>query len=746
MHFPCSFIAATTEYNTLEKRVPLYYFRRTFSVTKKVVSAELVIGSLGCYEVHLNGTDLTKGWMAPYRSNPNHYVYFDRYELSLGRGKNTLGILLGNGLQNSVVPRVWDFSKLHWRSAPAVAFELKITYADGTEETVVSDPQTKVAPSPILFNDFHFGEYYDARREIQGWDLPGLSERGWKPALPIKEPAGEYRLCPVEPIRVIKEQAPVSVTPCEDGWLYDFGVNTAGLCRLTLHGTEGQKLVLRYFEHLRDGKPYARTCQFSDTPLFQVDEYTCAGGPVTHLPRFIYHGFRYVHVTGVTAEQAPELLTLLVAYSDLETRGSFHCDNEMINKLQAATVQSDRTNFHYFPTDCPHREKNGWTADASLSAEQMLLNLQPETSYKEWLRNIYKAQRADGALPGIIPTDTWGFDWGNGPAWDNVIVWLPYFTYQYRGDKEILQDAALPILRYLSYIYTRLDNRDLVAIGLGDWCEADTTGGDKFSTPLVVTDSILTMDIAQKASFIYKVLGMPVHKDFADALAARVKTAIRTYLIDHETAIMEGDTQTGQAMGLFYGLFTPEEEPKALERLLQLIEKYQGHMKVGVLGGRCIFRVLADHGYTDLALNMIIRPDFPSYGNWIERGATTLWEQFYSVESGKLSSLNHHFWGDISAWFYRYLGGLEINPKLISPYRVNVAPHFAEVVNEVTAEHILPKGPITVHWLKKGDTVTLELQAPSSLKGELRAPQGWTLENGATEVPLSAGTYVFKKQ
>ena len=741
MNFPAQFIAATTEYNTKEKSVPLYYFRKTFKVTKKIASAALIIGSLGYYEVHLNGEDITKGQMAPYRSNPDHYVYFDRYEVSLRRGKNVLAMLLGNGFQCSVVPKYWDFEILPWRSAPAVAFELKIIYADGTEEVIASDETAKVAPSPILFNDFHFGEYYDARMEIPQWDTPDFNDRRWKPALLVHRPRGEFRLCSAEPIRIIEEQEPVSVFPYEGGWIYDFGANTAGLCRLTLCGEAGQKLILRYFEHLPEGKPDLLNIRFGKPEMrFQEDEYTCAGGPVSHLARFTYHGFRYVWVEGVKETQVQGLLTLLVIRSDLKERGRFTCDNEMVNKLQAATVRSDYTNFHYFPTDCPHREKNGWTADASLSAEQVLLNMAPEQSYTEWLRNIYKAMRPNGQLPGIIPTGGWGFDWGNGPAWDNVILWIPYFTYLYRGDREIIEEAAWPIMRYLTYLYSRLDERSLLAIGLGDWCEADTTGGGGFNTPLVVTDSILAMDIAEKASFIYNELGMAEQKAYADALAKRLKNAIRTHLINEETAIMAGDTQTGQAMGLFYGLFTKEQEEKAFNRLLELIEKYDGHMKVGVLGGRCIFRVLADHGYADLALNMIIRPDFPSYGNWIQRGATTLWEEF-RPEGHKVSSLNHHFWGDISAWFYRYLGGIQV----LAHDRINIAPCFPEAINRVEAEHTFPKGRVAVQWQKEGNTITLTVD--SAVKtGEIRLPEGWVFENGGDHLPLKNGSFTARKK
>lgn len=749
MGFPCQFIAATTEINTREKAVPLYYFRKTFYIDKEVDGATLTVGSLGYYEVHLNGADITKGAMAPYRSNPDHYVYFDRYTVTVKPGKNVIAFLLGNGLQNSIVPKYWDFEKLPWRSAPAVAFELKLVYQDGTEELLQADPTVKVAPSPIVFNDFHYGEYYDARLELPGWDMPEFDDSGWQPALPVREPRGEYKLCTADPVRVIKEIKPVAVIAWNKGWIYDFGINTAGLCKLQINGKPGQKLVFKHFELMLNGEPYFKSVTFFRAPedmRFQEDEYTCAGGKAVHTPRFTYHGFRYVYVTGLEPEQAtPDLLTLQVIHSDLKKRGSFCCDHEVANKIQAAAVQSDYTNFHYFPTDCPHREKNGWTADAALSAEQTLLNMEPEKSYKEWLHNIYKAMKPNGQLPGIIPTGGWGYEWGNGPAWDNVILWLPYFTYRYRGDRQILEDAALPIMRYLTYLYTWLDNRDLLEIGLGDWCEADTPSASAFHTPLAVTDSILAMDIAQKAALIYEILEMPEHLAFAKALEDRLKSAIRTHLIDHESAVMQGDTQTGQAMGLFYGLFTDAEKPKAFERLLALIDGYNGRMKVGVLGGRCIFRVLAEHGYADLAFNMITRPDFPSYGNWIAKGATTLWEDFRTEGSGVIASNNHHFWGDVSGWFYRYAGGLEINPTGRDITHANIAPCFLQALNQVKAEHWLPAGRLAAEWSRSGEQITLNITVPTGVHGELRLPKGWHFANGTSACPLQNGSWVLTK-
>ncbi len=748
MDFPLNFIKAGDKFTTIEEHVPAPYFRRTFTADKEAASAELIITGLGYYELFVNGKKITKGPLAPYRSNIDDYIYYDSYDIAseLSVGKNVIGIMLGNGIRNAPGAYIWDFEKARFRGAPITAFSLTVKYKDGSGETVVSDTETLTAPSPVIFDDLHFGEYYDARLEIPGWNLPDFDDSGWSRAVPAEPPRGEARLCEADPITVRSVIKPVSVTEYKDGsYIYDFGVNTAGLCKLRINGTEGQKVLMRYFETFVDGEPYFRNNRFDPNDRFQEDEYYCSGkGTEEYTPHFTYHGFRYVLVNGITAEQAnSELLTYLEMSSDIKKTGDFRCSDGTVNKIQEATVRSDTSNFFYFPTDCPQREKNGWTADASLSAEQVLLNLSPEKSYKEWMRNIYKALNDRGQLPGIIPTGGWGYHWGNGPAWDNVIVYIPYYTYKYCGDRQILEELAAPLMRYLNYLFSRLDGKGLIAIGLGDWCQVGLIE-DQFKTPLVVTDTILTCDIAEKAAFIYGELGMEAQKRFALSLAERTRDAFRGNLIDKASLTVEGGTQTGQAMALFYGMFTDEEKARALDVLVKYIHEADDHFDTGVLGGKVIYRVLAENGYVDLAYKMITRPDYPSYGNWIARGATTLWEAFYP-ENGRILSLNHHFWGDVSAWFYIYLAGMKINPTCRDTTEVDIKPCFAEALSEVSAYHDMPDGKISVSWNRNGGKITLAIEAAEKLHGKIGLPAGYAFEDGDTEKELKSGNYTVIK-
>ena len=747
MDFPVNFIAAGYDYTDLEHFVPAPIFRKKFTA-QKTAKAEIVIGAAGFYKLFLNGKDITKGELAPYISNPDHIVYYDSYDVTelVAEGENVVAVLLGNGFQNNPGGYVWGFDKAPWRGAPKFAMKLALTAEDETVTEIDSDESFKFCESPILFDDFRCGEYYDARLENPDFHSADFDDTELKNAIKVKAPRGEQRLCNADPVRVYGEIKPQSVTRHLNGWLYDFGENNSGVCRLSVDGKAGQKITLYYGEWLKDGVFTRENIVFSHmgaerNEFIQKSEYTCKDGKQTHTPSFVYNGFQYVYVEGITEEQATaDLLTYLKMSSLSTPAGEFTCSDEVVNKIEEATVRSDISNFNYFPTDCPQREKNGWTGDASDSAEQLIINFHPEKCFKEWLHNIYKAMKEDGKLPGTVPTVTFGYKDNNGPAWDNVIVNLPYYTYIYRGDKEILEELSAPLMRYLNYLYEQRTEEGFVTFGLGDWAPPGRAVWN-FPTPHAVTGTILSYDIANKAAFFYDVLGKEPQKQFALSLAEDFKNAFRDNLFDKETGVVSGETQTGQAMAIFYGMLTEEEEKKAFDVLLKYIDDADGHFTTGVLGGKAIFRVLAEKGKVDLAYNMITRPDFPSYGNWIKRGATTLWEEF-QPEGGTVSSLNHHFWGDVSAWFYTYLAGIKINPTRRDVTNVDVKPMFPEKLDSVNAYQDTPNGRISVAWNRTGkNAVTLKVEAAEKLHGKIAATDGYKFADGLLEKPLSSGEY-----
>lgn len=764
------FVCAGDRFCDYDNPVPAPLFRKKFKLDRQPEKAVLTICGLGFYELFVNGKRITRGALAPYISNPDDILYYDQYDLcgELRVGENVLGIMLGNGFMNAFGGSVWDFDKAAWRGAPRVAFALELQSCD--EKLVIETDQTvKTAASPVLLDDLRIGAFYDANLEIPGWSCPGFDDSDWREAQPALRPRGEARLCEAEPVVVYAEKHPVNIrhyddfcfccqtnsayrdpiekTRVKDTYLYDFGENNSGVCRLKIRGKVGQTITLRFAEMLTDGYFTVGSTIFlrEETPFYleypQMDVYVCKGdGVEEYVPPFTYHGFQYVLVEGITAEQATEdLLTYLVMGSDLEERGTFNCSDETLNRLFDMTKRSDRSNFVFFPTDCPHREKNGWTADAALSVEHMLLLMKATASLKEWMRGIAKAQQSDGRLPGIIPTGGWGFEWGNGPAWDCVCVYLPYYCYQYDGDMDIIRENRTLIYNYLRYADSRLDENGLLAIGLGDWCQPSCEE-NRILSPLIFTDSVMVWDIARKAAYLMQVIGDEEVATYAQNLASRMRQSIREHLIDLNTMTAIGDCQTSQTLIVAMDLLDENEKPQAVERLLEFIHERDDHLMCGVIGARHLFHVLADYGHVDLALKMITRTDFPAYGMWVAEGATTLAEEF-TKPGERISSRNHHFWGDIAAFFMKELAGLRPNPQVCDVREYAIAPVFAQALTHAKATYMSPWGEVSVCWRRLEDHIELSVSAPSQIYGSIRVPAPYVSEYGVNEWPLQSGTY-----
>lgn len=778
MQFPMTFFSATVDYNTYEKHVNAPYIRHAFSV-KDVEKAELLVSGLGFYELYLNGKNITKGLLAPYISNPDDMVYFDQYDVTdlLKNGENAVGLILGNGMQNAHGGRVWDFDIAKFRGAPRFAFSLCCTMKNGETVTIEADESWKTAPSPIFFDDLRSGCFCDARLAQDGWCEAGFDDSAWKNVFRAEAPRGEYRLCDTDPIVVTEERAPVSIREAvlydvydnrknmrldtqfkfdyhgKTGILYDFGVNTAGVLRLRIQGKPGQQIFIQTCEFVNSkGEPSYQNIDFYPDNYAQTDLYICKGeSEEVFVPSFTYHGYRYAMVFGLEPEQVlPQTLTMLVANSDLKCRGGFECSDETMNKLGEMARRSDLANFYYFPTDCPHREKNGWTGDAACSAEHMLLTLTPERSFREWLRNICKAQADDGRLPGIVPTGGWGFGWGNGPAWDNVLTELCWQIYRMRGDLTPAKECSASILRYLSYIGGRRRPDGLVEIGLGDWLQPGHGAGEP-TAPLYLTDSVMTMYIAKKSAELFSAMGKTMEMKFAKELYASMRAAIRKHCINFATMTVKSRCQTAQAICLYYGVFDESEKAEASRVLVQLVEEADTHIDVGMIGLRVIFHVLSDCGRSDLAWRMITRKDYPSYGQFLEQGLTSLAEDFVPQEKwDRPNSLNHHFFGDIVSWFIQKVVGIRVNPYNESPDNIDIRPDFLDALTNAKAHYDAPAGTVTVQWEKADDGITMTVEVPEKVFGEITLPDGFVFEKPdrifhAVTLPLKNGTYKIIK-
>ncbi len=768
MKFSTRFIKASREMCDFDHPVPAPYLRKAFTLAADPTHAEITICGLGFYELFINGQNITKGPLAPYISNPDDVCYYDHYSLDglLKKGKNAIGILLGNGFRNAFGGFVWDFDKAPCRGVPTVALCLEARDGQNTLE-IEADETFRTHPSPVLFDDERMGCRYDARKEIPGWSAPDFDDSAWAFAMPEKKPRGIAKLCEAEPIAVTDTLSAVQITyhdempycyesmkndaaPLKDAvakraYVYDFGVNGAGVTRLTIkNSVPGQKIIIRHAEDLVHGEVSVNSTIFlrRDTArqyieYGQTDVYTCKGGDETFTPVFKYDGFRYAIVEGLTAEQAtPDAVAFLVMNSDLKERADFSCSDPTLNKLQACARRSDLSNFYYFPTDCPHREKNGWTGDASVSSEHMLLNLTAEKSLREWLLNIRLSQRADGALPGIVPTGGWGFAWGNGPAWDSVCVNLPYYIYRFTGDRDVILENAAMMMRYLYYAARRRDERGLIAIGLGDWLDPFEKEHGGIASPLSVTDSATIYDISRKAAFLFSQAGLAREADYARAFAGDMRNSFRKHLIDPETKTAAGDCQTSQALAIETGLFDECELPLARRRLIEIIHRDGDVNACGMIGLRYIYHALIHAGEADLAYQLITSTSRSCYGYWMAHGATSLWECFPDLETGTEGSKNHHFMGDISSLFIQEFAGLKPNPRCDDVNAFEISPHFVKRLNFAEAYYNSPKGKIFVRWDRTPSAIAIRISAPKETRGRLLLPEGYALADGRREISL----------
>lgn len=714
MFFSNSFICYSENKNEYESHVNAPLFKRTFTLTK-LSSAKLSICVGGFYRAFLNGAEITKGRFAPYISNTDDAVYYDEYSVEeyLHVGENELTVLLGNGFQNPIGGEVWWLDKAAWRSAPKLAVALLL---DG-KLIFEADERFLVAPSPITFDDLWSGEHYDARLES--------ASRKWCEARKTTPPKGEMRLASFSPVVVKREVKPIAIVPYQNGYVYDFGINTAGICRLNIQGERGQKISLYHFEMFANGAIFKENISFGKRTkenYWQRDEYICKDGKNIYEPSFTYHGFRYVYAEGLTEEQATnDALTMLILSTRAKQKLEFSCSDKRLECLVECVLNSNYSNFLYFPTDCPQREKNGWTGDAMLSAEQMLLSMDVKTLLKEWLFSIRKAQREDGALPRIVPCGEWAYASGeSGPNWDGVLVELPYRVYELEQDESVLFDNLPSIKKYLRYLDEKRMENGLLGFGLGDREETFSSESSAHETPNYITDTLTAISLCEKTVQMAKVVKDTGVEEFASRLKKELTADFKKNCVDKNCRV-QPYTQTGQCLALYAGIFTETEKETALKGLLDLLKENGGKPRMGMIGYRYLFDVLAKYGEAELAYQTLISEEYTGYLYYIKAGMTSMIESFVEFEKdgsymrkdgGKVPSLNHHWYGHILASLVKYIAGLRVD--VYEKRGVEIAPTFIKNLDYISVKTEIMGKPISVAWKRQGKEIVLTVESTLS--------------------------------
>lgn len=705
------------------KLKPAPYFRKAFNTKKQILSARVYISVAGLYELSINGERI-----GDHRLDPT-YTRFDRRNLyvthdvttNLRQGENVLGVLLGNGWYNHQSTAVWYFDQAPWRARPKFCMDLRITYADGSEETVSTGSDWQTALSPVIFNSIYTAEHYDARLEQAGWDSPGFKPEGWRNAMPTNAPSQNVTAQVLHPIRHVTEIPAVSMTrQGEKTWLFDFGRNMAGVTRINVSGAEGTTIRLKHTERLdENGKADLSNIDVhyrptDDSDPFQTDIFILRGeGEERFMPRFNYKGFQYVEVSSdQPLELTKESLTAYFMHSDVPPSGNVRSSNTTLNRAWEAANASYLSNLFGYPTDCPQREKNGWTGDAHIAIETGLYNFDGITIYEKWLADHRDEQQPNGVLPAIIPTDGWGYTWANGPDWTSTIAIIPWNIYLFYGDSRLLERCYDNIKRYVDHI-DELYPSGITDWGLGDWVPV------KSKTPKEFTSSAYYYVDALILSKTASILGKEADFKHYTALAEKIKKTVNEKYLNRETGLYGSGLQTELSVALYWGLVPQELQAKVAENLAKRVEADDKHIDVGLLGTKAILNALSENGYPELAWEVASQETFPSWGWWIVNGATTFYEN-WPLDAKSDISMNHIMFGEISAWYYKALGGIFPDEEQPGFKNILLNPNFVNGLDQFEATHESPYGTIVSSWKRKGRTVDYQVSVPANSTARLR--------------------------
>jgi alpha-L-rhamnosidase len=736
---------------------PAAYFRKEFSITKKVVSARAYIAAAGLYELYINGERI-----GDHRLDPM-YTRFDRRNLyvsydvtaALQQSKNAIGVLLGNGWYNFQSVGVWDFERAPWRARPAFCLDLRITYNDGSVETITSDKSWKTALSPVTSNSIYTGERYDDNLEQPGWDKPDFDAGKWGDITNRQAPSQNIVSQALQPIRYAEKLNAVSMQHrlMLNGaaiYIFDFGRNIAGVSQSTLKGEPGTEIRLIHAEKLdKNGLPdQSNVDYFLSGPTrandpFGTDIYTLNGkGEETFVPRFNYKGFQYVEVSSSKPiDLTKESLVAYFMHSDVSPVGNVTTSSTLINKIWKATNASYLSNLFGYPTDCPTREKNGWTGDAQIASETGLYNFDGITIYEKWMADHRDEQQPNGVLPSIVPTDGWGYEWGNGPDWTSTIAIIPWNVYLFYGDSKLLNDCYGNIKRYVNHI-NDLYPTGLTTWGLGDWAPV------RSKTPVELTSSVYyytDVNILAKAA---KLFGKADDYAKYNALANKIKDAINTKYLNPKTGVYAEGHQTEQAVPLYWGIVPDSLKSKAAAILADSVAADNYHLDAGILGAKAILGALSDNGQAQTAYRLASQDTFPSWGWWIVNGATTLYEN-WDINRKRDLSLNHIMFGEIGAWMYKSPGGIKPDETQPGFKHILLTPDFVDGLDHFEARHTGPYGEIVSSWKRKRKTIVYDVTVPANSTATIQFPaqksvsgkQPVTVTNNKCKV--EAGSYEF---
>ncbi|MEN6459437.1 MAG: glycoside hydrolase family 78 protein [Thermoguttaceae bacterium] len=707
-------------HTTVPKRLPEYscaLLRKEFHTPGAIRRATLYASALGVYRMHINGHAVGQDYFTPDWTDYKNRVYYNTYDVTdlVCDGDNAIGGVLAAGWYAGAIG--WLSERNHYGDEPRLFAQLEIERADGTLQTIVTDDSWKVADGPYRQAEFLAGETYDAAHEIPGWSSPGLDQSAWQPVVATRKITAKLQAFPGVNVRETGELRPVKITePTPNVYVFDLGQNFAGFARLKVRGPAGTKVKLRFAEMLDpDGTIYTTNLRAARA----TDTYFLSGkGEEVWQPRFTFHGFRYVEVTGYPGRPTKDAITGIVINSDVPMAGSFECSSPMVNRLYQNVVWTQRANYISVPTDCPQRdERLGWMGDALNFMRAATYNADVGAFFTKWLVDVDDAQRPDGQFsdvsPRVVAVD------GGVAGWGDAGAFCPWTIYRVYNDRRLLAKHYEAMTRWVEYC--RKNSKGLLrpAAGYGDWLSI------KSETPLALIATAFFAQSTHLTADAARVLGKQADAEKYDELFGQIKAAFNKAYVAADGRI-KGNTQTGYILALAFNLLPEEKRPAAVKYLVENIKARGTHLSTGFVGTSMLMPTLSATGNTPIAYKLLLNDTFPSWGFSIKHGATSIWERWdgWTPEKGfqdpGMNSFAHYSFGAVSQWMFQTVAGIDtIEPGF---QRLKIRPQPGPGIDWVKCSYHSIHGPIAVQWKTADSKLTLAVSIPANTTAIVHLP------------------------
>ena len=726
---------------------PAVYLRKEFTENHPVSYAVANICGLGLNELYLNGNKISNELLNPAYTDYQKRVFYQSYDVTpyLQNGDNTIGVILGNGWFNLVIPHVLRYYAADYINTPRLLLQLDIFYADGTKKTIVSDNSWKfTTDGPIRFNNILSGETWDANKEIEGWNKNNYKEMNWKQALIAEAPAGKLEVQHLYPVTITDSVKTINIRSIKKGYSFDLEKEITGWCRIKVKGEKGSKITVKL--------PGAGSHTLG---RYQTYEYILKGGKTeTFEAKFSYNGIKTVEVYGL--KYKPELadVTGISVNTELAVTGKFSCSNEIFNELNSILVHTMKNYVVHIPND-PVREKAGWTQDVETAFDAYAYAFDSESMYGKWQHDFLDIIHADGYVPPVAPGR---FDGPtiNGPWWGGMIVYLPWKLYQHYGDKKILEQSFDAMKKYTGYLNS-IDSNYVVKWGLGDWLEPGSVR--PVMTPVPFTSTIGFYNTALITSKTAAILGFKSDAEYYADLAEKIKTSFNQNFFNPQTGKYAKYSQASQFLPLYFNLTPENKRQLVLENLVSKIESDSNHIGTGFVATPLILTGMSDMGKGKTAYKMVNQRTYPSWYDMVFNHGSKIFKEDWKGGLVQMPPLG----GTLGYWFYYSLAGIQPDASVPGFKNVIVKPDFVSDLTWVKGEYKSLYGAIRSEWIRENGKFVVNILIPANTSARIFLPtekvtditeNGNTLinnkdftsissEKGKTGIGIGSGNYSF---